>query len=73
MRFIHGVTGCRKGIGSKEIESDDEVCVRVVDCSDGFIALRVGIHPESARMTPEEARHVARLLTDAADRADAVQ
>ena len=69
MRFINGVTGCKKGSGVAEIESDDQISIRIVDCEDSRIAVRVGAHPESARLTPEEARHVAMLLTEAADRA----
>lgn len=70
MRHIIGITGCKKGAGSQEIESDDEISVRIVDCADGYVAIRVGTHPESARMTPEEARHIALLLTEAAERAE---
>lgn len=70
MRFINGVTGCKKGRGAEEIESVDQISVRIVDCEDTQVALRVGTQNESARLTPEEARHIAMLLTEAADRAD---
>lgn len=70
MRHIIGITGCKIGRGPDEIESKDEISVRVVDCADQLIALRIGTHSESVRMTPEEARHVACLLNDAADRAE---
>jgi len=70
MRFIHGLSGCKKGEGSKETEDDGDVSVRVIDCADAFVALRIGNHPNSARMTSEECRYIAELLIDAAGRAD---
>lgn len=70
MRFITGISGCQKGDGVKEIENGDQISVRIVDCEDAFVALRVGTQSYSARMTPEEARHTAMLLNEAADRAD---
>lgn len=70
MRFIHGLSGIQKGIGPKEIEGDDEISVRIIDCAEAFVALRIGTQPDGARLTPEEARHIAMLLTEAADRAD---
>lgn len=69
MRFIHGVTGCKIGRGSAEIETDTEISLRIVDCADAHVSIRVGTHPESARLTPEEAYVVSRLLVEAADRA----
>jgi hypothetical protein len=71
MRRINGIAGCKKGEGAKEIEDEGEVSVRVVDCVDNYIAIRIGTHPESARLSSDEARHLASLLNDAADRAEA--
>lgn len=74
MRFIHGISGCQKGDGVSELfDGAETTSVRVVDTADGQIAIRIGTHPESARLTPEEARHIGHLLADAADRADAKQ
>lgn len=70
MRFIKGITGCKKGIGISEIETNNEISVRVIDAADGSIALRIGVNPESAKLNSEEARHIAMLLTEAADRTD---
>lgn len=70
MRYINGISGCQKGEGVKEIETKDQISVRVIDCEGPLVALRVGVHPESALMTPEEARCIADLLNDAAIRAD---
>src|SRR5262245_20893661 len=69
MRHINGITGCAKGKGIAEIESEIETSVRVIDCQDRFVALRIGAHDHSARLTPEQARHVATLLIEAAERA----
>lgn len=68
MRLITGITGCEKGDGVREIENDAETSVRIVDCADEMIALRIGTQEHSARMTADEARHLAKLLNDAADR-----
>ena len=68
MRHINGITGCKKGRGIDEIETKDEISVRIIDSSDGLIVLRIGTGAESARLTLEEARHVAQLLIEAADR-----
>lgn len=70
MRYIKGLAGCQKGAGNAELEANGTVSVRVVDSTDNLVALRIGTHPECARLTPEEARHVSSLLTEAADRVE---
>jgi len=70
MRHITGLAGCPKGSGSCEMEDEGTVSVRVVDAADQYVALRIGTHPECARLTPVEARHIANLLRAAAARAE---
>lgn len=71
MRFVVGLAGCQKGQGAKEVNGgDDLVGVRVIDCVDDFVAMRIGTHSDSVRMTPDEARYVAEKLCEAASRAE---
>jgi len=69
MRHIIGLAGCQKGSGPAELESGDLISVRIVDCEDNHIALRIGINPDAARLTVDEAEHISRLLAEAAVRA----
>jgi hypothetical protein len=69
MRHINGIAGCKKGIGARELETKDEISVRIIDCADDHLALRIGTHNEGARLSWREAEHIATLLLEAAVRA----
>lgn len=68
MRHINGIAGCQKGSGPKELENDEETCVRIIDTADNMVALRIGTHPDCVRMTPDEAMHLSKLIKEAAVR-----
>lgn len=70
MRHIAGITGCPKTRGIEELETTEITSVRIVDAQDSAVVLRAGTQEIAARLTPEEARHVAMMLNEAADRAD---
>ena len=71
MRFINGLAGCKKAFGAKELETDDECSVRIIDTADNIICLRVGTQSDGARLTYEEALYISKLLKDAAQRLNA--
>jgi hypothetical protein len=56
------------GVGKEVLADQQGISVRIVDGRDNFVAIRVGEHPYVARMSPDEADVVARMLKESAKR-----
>lgn len=68
MREIHGLAGLMSGVGKEVLADEGGISVRIVDGIDNLVAMRVGEHPCAARMSPDEAEVVSRLLKESAKR-----